>query len=276
MELTQQPTIHISAEQVEFFQTNGFLALPQLSTPEEIEMMRQSYDRIFNQQAGREQGDQFDLAGTDEDGKPAALPQILNPSKYAPELWDTFARANALEVVRALMGPEMQAQSDHAIFKPAKQGAPTPWHQDEAYWNPDMEYRSMSVWIPLQDVDAENGCMQFIAGSHQTEIAAHQSIGNDPRVHGLELAEDVDISAPTICPLPAGGATFHPSRTLHYTAPNHSNRPRRALIMVFGAPAQKRTDLGLAPRRFEWNERKNTARDQRAQTAQNTKKMPGV
>lgn len=275
-QLSKIPTVTLSAEQIAFFKENGFLSLPQISTPDEIEMMRQTYDRLFENKAGRDEGNQFDLAGTDEDGKEAALPQILQPSKYAPELWDTQARANALAVVRQLLGDDMEAEGDHAIFKPARHGAPTPWHQDEAYWNPDMEYRSVSVWMPLQDVDEENGCMQFIPGSHELEIAEHQSIGNDPRIHGLEVLADVDTSAPAICPLPAGGATFHPSRTLHYTAPNGSDRPRRAYIMMFAAPPKKRADLGLPVRRFEWNERKRTARQERQAAATGPEKDGGA
>lgn len=263
--LSHQPTVSLCAPQIAFFEQNGFLALPQLSTPAEIEMMRVAYDRIFSNQSGRAEGNQFDLAGTDEDGKEAALPQILRPEQYAPELWDTLARANALHICRQILGEDVEAQGSHAIFKPAKHGATTPWHQDEAYWNPDFSYRSMSVWLPLQDVDEQNGCMQFIAGSHQQEIAPHQPINNDPRIHGLELTPDaaIDLSHPRICPLPAGGATFHPSRTLHFTAANHSERPRRALIMMFGAPAVKRADIGLPPRRFEWEQRKQTSRTQR-------------
>lgn len=268
-ELTHKPTIQLTAEQINFYHENGFLWLPQLSTPEELTMMRAAYDRIFEERAGRDEGNQFDLAGTDEEGKEAALPQILNPEKYAPELWDTLARANALQVVRQLLGEDVQAGGSHAIFKPACHGAATPWHQDEAYWNPDFEYRNMSVWLPLQDVDAENGCMQFIPGSNKLEIVRHQPINNDPRIHGLELAPDagVNVDFPVICPLQAGGATFHPGRTLHYTAPNNSSRPRRALIMGFGASAQKRSEIGLAERRFPWNEMKKTARDERAQAA---------
>ena len=268
-QFSHQPTVSLTPEQIEAFHRDGFLSVPQISTPEEIEMMREAYDRIFAAQAGRDSGNQFDLAGDDEDGKTQNLPQILNPEKYAPELWDVQARVNALHIVRQLFGDDMQAGGGHAIFKPAKHGATTPWHQDEAYWNPDVEPRSISVWMPLQDVDESNGCMQFIPGSHKTEILPHQPIGNNPKVHGLELAPEanVDVSNPVICPLQAGGATFHPSRTLHFTAANHSERPRRAFIMMFGAPAKTREELGLPPRRFEWLERQQTNRLERMKNA---------
>src|SRR5687767_1359692 len=107
--------------------------------------MREIYDRLFERRAGREEGNQFDLAGTDEDDKEASLPQILGPSNYAPELKAAQARVNALHIARQLLGPEADGGGDHAILKPALVGAETPWHQDEAYWDSATEYNSISI-----------------------------------------------------------------------------------------------------------------------------------
>lgn len=256
-----EPTLELTPEQIAFFHQNGYLAIEAITTLEEVDMMRDAYDRIFRERAGREEGNQFDLAGTDEEGKEAALPQILNPAKYAPELANTLAEANAVVAVQQLLGAEATASVAHAIFKPARSGAATPWHQDEAYWNPELEYTSLSIWMPLQEATIENGCMQFIPGSHKMEVVPHQSINNDPRIHGLEVQDGaVDLSAAVACPLPPGGATFHLSRTLHYTAPNRSDVPRRALIMGGSVPPRQRE----TPRRFPWKDEKQTARQQRA------------
>ena len=271
------PTITLTQEQIDFFHQNGYVSLPSVTTSEELEMMRKAYDRIFMHRAGWAEGNQFDLAGTDEAGQAAALPQLLNPSQYAPELKDTLARANARAIARQLLGDDVMDQGDHAICKPAQHGAPTPWHQDEAYWNPDLEYRSVSVWIPLQDVNEENGCMQFIPGSHKLDVLPHQPINNNPRIHGLEVTADVHVSNPAICPLPAGGATLHAGRTLHFTAPNGSDRPRRALILMFGAPTQQtRQELGLPPRQFPWQAMRRTAREERARTMQSHDSQAGA
>jgi len=259
------PDYLLTDEQIAAFHENGFLAIPALTTQKEVARLREIYDRLFAQKAGRETGDQFDLAGTDEEGKEAALPQILGPSKYAPELNDFALRKNALTVARQLLGPDANYAGEHAILKPARSGAPTPWHQDEAYWNPALDYRSISIWVPLQEATLENGCMQFVPGSHKLPIAKHQSIGNDPRVHGLELAPDanVDVEKAVACPLPAGGATMHLSSTLHYTSANRTDAPRRAYILVFHAPSKPRE----TPRRFPWQEEKRTARQERADRA---------
>lgn len=268
----RQPTITLTPEQRAFFHANGFLSLDAITTPEEVAQMRVAYDRIFSQRAGREEGNQFDLAGADEEGKEAALPQILNPRKYAPELADTLYETNALAIARQLLGPDAHFTGDHAIFKPAHSGAPTPWHQDEAYWDPNTNYNALSFWMPLQEATLENGCMQFIPGSQNQEIVPHQSIGGDTRVHGLEIVADVDTSQAVACPIPAGGVTIHGSRTMHYTGANNSDIPRRALILGFGAPSTPRTD----GRRFPWNEAKRTAREARRQAAQAADDQPNV
>lgn len=265
--ITRTPTtrtpITLTDPQIAFYRENGFLAIEAITTSEEISRLCTVYDRLFEQQAGRKDGNQFDLAGTDEEGKPATLPQILGPRNYAPELIGTLYEANALSIAAQLLGAGAVFTGDHAIFKPAASGAATPWHQDEAYWDPGLDYQTLSVWMPLQEATLENGCMVFLPGSHRQEIVPHQSIGGDRRVHGLEMLDAVDESRAVACPLPAGGATFHDARTMHFTGANRSAVPRRAYILGFGLPATLRAE----DRHFPWNAAKQTAREARQKAA---------
>jgi ectoine hydroxylase-related dioxygenase (phytanoyl-CoA dioxygenase family) len=263
-----KPTITLTPEQITFFQREGYLTLPAITTAEEVERLREIYDHLFAIRAGREEGNQFDLAGADEEDKPATLPQILNPAKYAPELATALYRANAQAIARQLLGPETNYMGEHAIFKPPKVGAETPWHQDEAYWDPGLDYEALSVWMPLQEATLQNGCMQFIPGSHQLEVQPHHTIGHDPRVHGLEI-DSIDISKAVACPILAGGATIHHCRTVHYAGPNLSDIPRRAYILLFRLPTKKREVI----RNFYWTATKQTAREERRKKAQAANKL---
>lgn len=254
-----EPTVSLTPEQVAFYHENGYLAIPRLMPDDEVVWMREIYDRLFRERAGRDVGDQFDLAGTDDDDAPAVLPQILGPAKYAPELRESRLWVNAAHVVRQLLGPEAHFGDGHMIFKPARIGAETPWHQDEAYWDPSLDYRSLSIWVPLQEATVENGCMWFVPGSHRLEVLPHRSVGGDVRVHALEVL-GANTGGAVACPLPPGGATIHGSRTLHYTGANRSEIDRRAYILSGGLPAVPRTD----GRTFPWNEVKQTARQARA------------
>jgi ectoine hydroxylase-related dioxygenase (phytanoyl-CoA dioxygenase family) len=257
-------TITLSEEQIQFFKENGYLQLEQISPPDEVNLVRNIYDRLFAEKAGRQQGAYFDAVSPDEDdNKPQTSPQLIDPVLFAPELKKTIFRANALAIAKQLLGPTAFGSFDHAILKPPGIGAPTPWHQDEAFrldYAPG--YDEISIWMPLQPVDTTSGCMEFLPGSHRQRVLRHASPGNDPRIHALTCVDDFDETKAVACPLPAGGCTIHHARTLHHTGPNTSSNPRRAYILGFALPVK--SDYKLA-QPFPWNAEKKMASEQRKQ-----------
>ena len=70
---------------------------------------------------------------------------------------------------------------------------------------------------------------------------------------------------PVGCPMPAGGATFHVMRTMHYSGPNSTAEPRRAFILKFAvpgaaAPTDGPPDFGGVAARFSEHGRPNLVR----------------
>jgi hypothetical protein len=260
-----QPTVTLTEDQVQFFSKNGYLSIDQVTSQDEVAGLRDTYDRLFEQKAGREKGFHFDMVGTDEDDLPASLPQIMNVAEFAPELAQTQFRVNAQAMARQLLGPEAAFSFDHAILKPPRQGGATPWHQDEAFRDSKFTYHEVSIWMPLQESTPENGCMQFIPKSHLGEVLTHRSPNNDPRIHGLECDGDFDRAAAVSCPLPPGGATFHHNRTLHHAGPNHSDIARRAYILVFAVPPKPSSQ----ERDFYWNAEKKAKHYERYRSWEN-------
>lgn len=57
------PTITLGRDRIAFYHREGYLSIPALMTPEEVEQVRKIYDQLFAKRAGREEGNQFDLAG---------------------------------------------------------------------------------------------------------------------------------------------------------------------------------------------------------------------
>lgn len=262
-----QPSFALSTEQLARFREDGFLPIHGLTTAAEIESLRVVYDRLFDKKAGYERGLHLDMLSTDDDAaKTPQLSQILNPAEFAPELRETLFRKNALAVAQQLLGPEATPWFEHAICKPARHGAATPWHQDEAHRNdPGVAYEQISIWVPLQKATIENGCMRYIRGSNRGPILLHRSPNNDPRIMALECAEEFDASLETFVPLTAGDAVVHDSRTLHGANANQTDAPRRAYIMAFrGAMRPAPEFLG-----YPWNLEKHTAAGARAQAWEN-------
>jgi ectoine hydroxylase-related dioxygenase (phytanoyl-CoA dioxygenase family) len=221
-------------EDVRFFRDNGFVSVARITTDEELDWLGTVYDACFDaadEAAARTRWDEE----TAETGAVTTRSQAFFPEVSFPELLDTAYRRNGRRFAAAFMdvGEAELTTWSHMLDKPAGIGRPTYWHQDEAYWEPAVAHRALGAWMPLTDCTIEMGCMQFIPGSHLTGLRPHLSRRPDIRPDLYEVAEDVDDSVAVACPLPAGGATFHHSLTLHYTAPNVSTRDRRAYAIEF-------------------------------------------
>lgn len=217
----------------------GFLRIPEFAPPDEVAVIAPIYDRLFQTRAGWGEGNFFDMIAAETEGRPYLAPQMLQLSRYAPELLESAILKRAHALARQILGPTARLALDHGIFKAARSSAPTPWHQDEAFWDGRYQHDGLTVWIPLQSVDEASGCLQFVPKSHKRKVMPHQAIGNDPRVHGLEIP---GFSPPfaQACPLPLGGATLHHARTAHYSSPNSSDADRRAYILVFNGRRRRR------------------------------------
>ena len=74
---------------------------------------------------------------------------------------------NARRVASRLLGHDEESLESwgHLIAKPPTHGVETPWHQDEAYWDPTLDYDALGAWVPLDDADEDNGCLWFLPGS---------------------------------------------------------------------------------------------------------------
>lgn len=234
--------VHPTEEDVAFFGANGFLVVERITTDEELEWLSEIFDVVMSEgnrvfEPGRER---------DQEGPPQ-ITQFIAPEFEFPALLNTTYRRNARHFAAALLevAEEDLTSWGHMIEKPARRSRPAPWHQDEAYWQPELDYHAVAAWLPLHEVSVERGAMQFIAGSHQGPLLQHHHTG-DPASNLLE-AEGVDVSLAHPCPLPAGGATFHHHRTLHYTAPNTTSLPRKAFPMEFQLPPRRRTQARHTP-----------------------------
>ena len=235
--------------QLTSFERDGFLRIEALTDHAEIEVLLGLYDELFQRGGGFDSGDRIEL---NADVAAAPLPQIVNPERYVPRLVQGSAYRNAQAISRQLLGAGCAPTGNHAILKPARIGGATPWHQDEAYWDPRYAHRGLSIWLALQPATVENGCMRFMAGSHRWPVLPHELISGDS--HGLRLCGAMPDAAEIVCELPAAGATIHEGRTVHGAGPNRSGQPRRALVFGFGlAPVPLDAPNHYPWQRPEWS-----------------------
>jgi hypothetical protein len=240
----------------------GFTAINDICPPSDLLIMRSELERLFSTGAGRREGKYYDMVGADST-QGAMLPTLLNPSNYAAALKRLECRARTAQIARWLLGDDAVLNLEHAILKPAMYGAPTPWHQDEAYRRePDFHYNQVSFWFPLHDATDESGCLRFVAGSNLGEVFAHRSYQNDSGIYALECLEPIEAERMTVVPVKAGDCSAHTGRTLHGAGPNRTQRDRYAYILEYEAPPVPLRKI----REFAWHRNRNppsrTARSQ--------------
>ncbi len=122
---------------------------------------------------------------------------------------------------------------DQALFK-EPDGGPTPWHQDQVYW-PLGTASTVTMWMPLVDIDEQVGSMVFASGSHLRGDAGAGEISDRSDAAISQLIEQEGIALSTHGALRAGDATFHAGWTLHSAGANPTGTMREVITVIYYA-----------------------------------------
>jgi len=241
------------------FSNEGFLSFQTGLPARDLQQVRETLLRLHTDNIGFREGALFDAMGVDDGRGLMRFPQILHPRSFAPALLDSAFFRLARGIAEQVLGGAVRFKADISLLKPARTGDATPWHQDEAFQDPNFNYSEISFWLALQPTNETNSCMAYVPGSHKGPVLSHGFPGGDNRIHALECAENCDVRDAVPCPLPMGGCVVHTQRTVHGAGPNVSDQDRLAYVLIFDlvpTPAQ-------LSRSFPWRDQQQTARAQR-------------
>ena len=217
----------------DLFLADGFCRVDDAIEASELQELRAIYDWCFSAEA-EGKVDRKALGGIDAQDR-QALPQVLHPSNALPHLRELGYLRRIAQIASAVFEDEVELLGEHMILKPAGYGVATPWHQDQAYHDPSMTFRSINFWLPLEEASLESGCMRFIPGSHHAPILPHEHLmPGDPQTAMAVQDQDYwSINATTV-PCPVGSCSLHHSYMLHAAGPNVTDQARRAYVLVYG------------------------------------------
>lgn len=176
------------------------------------------------------------------DEKTAGYKQQLNYPhvifKFANQL---VRHPKILQHVTQLLGPDVLVWSATLFIKEPHTENYVSWHQDLKYWGLNNDDGQVSAWLALGPVNKENGCMQFIPGSHKGPMLEHIDTATDKNVlsRGQEAqfnAEEKEIVHVELAP---GQVSFHHGKLLHCSAPNRSDQRRIGLAINYISTATK-------------------------------------
>lgn len=122
-------------------------------------------------------------------------PKSFRKELHCAELYGLFFHRGLLDFVENIIGSELRLYPNYTARPkfPEWAGTQVLWHQDGGYTesikgdsNESVEsLRMVNVWTPLVPATKENGCMQFVPGSHKLGLVAHEG-----DLHYLRIADD--------------------------------------------------------------------------------------
>ncbi len=241
-------------EQKAFFESEGYLIIKGLLSPEELTECRTEIQRLHKLAAELEaKGDpaisHFQREPYAKGASMGGLP-VLRKIEGTGDFSDAFRRLAAhpklIKVVQNLIGPDLLLFRSTLMLKPAFHGSAHGLHQDSAYW-PMEPPTLVTVSIALNDATPENGCFKVIPKSHKWGL---QEWGHIARDKGEPLTDrhDVDLSEQIEVPLSAGSALFFHSLMVHGSGPNNSPHSRNTALYAYFSPQVRYIPHGSGPR----------------------------
>lgn len=151
-----------------------------------------------------------------------------------------------MKLAETLLGEEVSSDGPEWFNKPAGVIHPTPPHQDNYYFNltpPNV----VTIWLALENVDEENGCLRYVSGSHRLGFRPHAATKVLGFSQGIsDYGPEDEAREVKIC-LKPGDAVVHHGNTIHRADPNRSaNRNRPAFAMVIRGVSCRRDEEGFA------------------------------
>jgi hypothetical protein len=143
-------------------------------------------------------------------------------------------------------------------FKRAREGRAVILHQDYPYWVDSVANLDciLTTMVLLDDSTMANGCLQVGPGSHRLGVQKMRDVTGFGQFEMDPDAFDLDSLVPV--ELDAGDLVMFGPLLVHYSAPNTSDRDRRAMLWTYQEPEQPHTLVTLRSY-FETNAARNAA-----------------
>ena len=211
------------------FEEDGFIAVPGFCEADELESIESALTRFIDEVLPTLPSEEVFY---EDKGDQTTLKQIQRMHEH-DEFFAAFFERKPAQLAEVLLGEPVIGKNMQYFNKPPGIGKATPAHQDGQYFML-QPCHALTMWMALDRVDEENGCVRYLRGSHHDGLRPHertQTLGfsqgimnygkNEPREEVPCLAQPGDLLA-------------HHALTIHRADANLSpTRSRRALGFIF-------------------------------------------
>ncbi len=213
----------LTPEQRDQFNREGFVRIENAFTPADLAKVAAAIDPIEfeREEAVRKmEGGRFRLS------EPDTITFTVHIVRNSAVLRAFAAHPAIKDVCHDLIGDDVRLYWDQSVYKKTGKEQEFPWHQDNGYTFIEPQ-QYLTLWIPLLDVDVENGCPWIAPRLHRNGTFAHWTTDI-----GLKCLEQVDDAVPV--PAKAGDIIAFSSLAPHRTGPNlKKGTVRKAYILQY-------------------------------------------
>ncbi len=223
----------LSNEQLAFFEKNGYLSGIRVLDARQVEALRAELQGLFDPaHPGNRLFYEFHTnESTDPD---RVLFHALGAWRITAGFHDLLWNPAITVPASQLLGGAVRFWHDQLFCKPPKHGGVVAWHQDYSYWTRTQPMAHLTCWIGLDDATSENGCLQYIPGSHRWDLLPITGLaGGMDAIREVLTPEQLAQFKPVAIELKKGECAFHHPLMIHGSYENRTERPRRAAVVNF-------------------------------------------
>jgi len=212
------------------FEQDGFVAVPRFCDEVELQALEAALARFI---AERVQVLPVEHVFYEDKSDASTLKQIQRMHEHNG-LLGTFFEDKPKRLAQELLGEAVIGKNLQYFNKPPTLGQATPPHQDGFYFMLEP-CRALTMWMALDDVDEENGCVRYVRGSHTRGMRPHgrtETLGFSQGI--TDFGQALDARDEVACPARPGDLLAHHALTIHRADANASaTRTRRALGFIY-------------------------------------------
>lgn len=222
----------LTEEQIDFFNTHGYLGNIKMLDEEQVERLKTELAELVDPASpGHELF--YEFHSNESTDVNTILFHALGAWRIKPGFHDILWNPRFVMAASQLLGNvPVRFWHDQLFYKPAKKGGVVAWHQDYSYWTRTKPVAHLTGWCSLDDSTQENGCLQYVSGSHRWGLLDKPDLAGDLMgiMNYLTPQQQAEFK-PVPVETKAGEAIFHHPLTLHGSGENKSDRPRRAFVI---------------------------------------------
>lgn len=171
---TTGKTLSLTEREVQQFHENGFLLKKGLVAPDMMRQIDAQTAALHEQMAASTPPEVHVSWEKPIEGRPPRIRQLMHSEVVSPGLNTVLRSDDVLDIVEALIGPDISLFHSKLLMKAARDGTVTPWHQDYAYWKREGNNPvQINCMLAIDPAARANGCIQFVPGSHKGGLLSH-------------------------------------------------------------------------------------------------------